>query len=109
MYLDRESRIKVISDTYGNSQWDKLLEEVKELKSAVDDLEVSLNVDSMEHLLPDAKYKVVEEFADCYIVFMSILKQKDSGVISDLFESLIDYKCSRQVYRIANNAPKAGA
>lgn len=106
--LDLNDTISFIGNHYGENQWDKLEEELEELREALKDLKVSKNVDSMTKYQAQARYKVVEEFADLLIVMQSILNTKGNEDLIDLVESIIAFKVSRQAYRIKNNDPKAG-
>lgn len=106
--LDLDDTISFIGNHYGENQWDKLEEELEELREALKDLKVSKNVDSMTKYQAQARYKVVEEFADLLIVMQSILNTKGNEDLIDLVESIISFKVSRQAYRIKNNDPKAG-
>lgn len=106
--LDLNDTISFIGNHYGENQWDKLEEELEELREALKDLKVSKNVDSMTKYQAQARFKVVEEFADLLIVMQSILNTKGNEDLIDLVESIIAFKVSRQAYRIKNNDPKAG-
>lgn len=106
--LDLDDTIRFIGNHYGEKQWDKLEEELEELREALNDLKVSKNVDSMAKYQAQARYKVIEEFADLLIVMQSILNTKGNEDLIDLVESIITFKVSRQAYRIKNNDPKAG-
>lgn len=106
--LDLNDTISFIGNHYGEKQWDKLEEELEELREALNDLKVSKNVDSMSKYQAQARYKVIEEFADLLIVMQSILNTDGNEDLIDLVESIIAFKVSRQAYRIKNNDPKAG-
>ena len=106
--LDIDDTIRFIGNYYGEKQWDKLEEELEELREALKDLKVSKNVDSMAKYQAQARYKVIEEFADLLIVMQSILNTKGNEDLIDLVESIINFKVSRQAYRIKNDDPKAG-
>lgn len=106
--LDPNDIISFIGNHYGEKQWDKLEEELEEFREALNDLKVSKNVDSMAKYQAQARYKVVEEFADLLIVMQSILNTKGNEDLIDIVESIIAFKVSRQAYRIKNNDPKAG-
>ena len=105
---DTDDAIKFIGNHYGEKQWDKLEEELEEFKAALADYKVSKNVDDMTKYQAQARFKVVEEFADVMIVMQSILSTKGNEDMVDLLESISNYKVSRQLYRILNNDPKAG-
>lgn len=105
---DTDNAIKFIGNHYGEKQWDKLEEELEEFKAALADYKVSKNVDDMTKYQAQARFKVVEEFADVMIVMQSILSTKGNEDMVDLLESISNYKVSRQLYRILNNDPKAG-
>lgn len=105
---DTDYIIRFIGNYYGEKQWDKLEEELEEFKAALADYKVSKNVDSMAKYQAQARFKVVEEFADVTIVMQSILSTKGNEDMVDLLESICNYKASRQLYRILNNDPKAG-
>ena len=100
--------ISFIGNHYGDKQWDKLEEELEEFKAALADYKVSKNVDSMAKYQAQARFKVVEEFADVMVVMQSILSTKGNEDMVDILESIFNYKASRQLYRILNNDPKAG-
>lgn len=100
--------ISFIGNHYGENQWDKLEEELDELREALKDLKVSKNVDSMAKYQAQARFKVIEEFADLMIVMQSIMSTKGNEDMPDLLESISRYKASRQLYRILHNDPKAG-
>lgn len=106
--LNPDDTISFIGNHYGEKQWDKLEEELEELREALNDLKVSKNVDSMAKYQAQARYKVIEEFADLLIVMQSILNTDGNEDLIDLVESIIAFKVSRQAYRIKNNDPKAG-
>ena len=106
---DTDKVISFIGDHYGDTQWDKLDEELEEFKAALFDYKVSKGVDSMAKYQAQARYKVVEEFADVMIVMQSILSTKGNEDMVDLLEAILNYKVSRQLYRILNDDPKAGA
>ena len=105
---DTDDVIKFIGNHYGDKQWDKLEEELEEFKAALADYKVSKNVDSMAKYQAQARFKVVEEFADLMIVMQSILLTKGNEDMVDIMESICNYKAARQLYRILNNDPKAG-
>lgn len=105
---DTDDIIKFIGNHYGDKQWDKLEEELEEFKAALADYKVSKNVDSMAKYQAQARFKVIEEFADVTIVMQSILSTKGNEDMVDILESICNYKASRQLYRILNNDPKAG-
>ena len=106
--LNLDDTIRFIGNHYGEKQWDKLEEELEELREALKDLKVSKNVDCMAKYQAQARYKVIEEFADLLIVMQSILNTKGNEDLIDLVESIITFKVSRQAYRIKNDDPKAG-
>lgn len=105
---DTNDIIKFIGNHYGDKQWDKLEEELEEFKAALADYKVSKNVDSMSKYQAQARFKVIEEFADLMIVMQSILSTKGNEDMVDILESICNYKASRQLYRILNNDSKAG-
>ena len=100
--------ISFIGNHYGESQWDKLEEELDELGEALVDYKVSKNVDSMAKYQAQARFKVIEEFTDVLLVMQSIMSTKGNEDMPDLIESIANYKASRQLYRILHNDPKAG-
>lgn len=105
---DTDDTIKFIGNHYGDKQWDKLEEELEEFKAALADYKVSKNVDSMAKYQAQARFKVIEEFADVMIVMHSILSIKGNEDMVDILETIRNYKVSRQLYRILNDDPKAG-
>lgn len=105
---DTDDVITFIGNHYGDKQWEKLEEELEEFKAALADYKVSKNVDSMAKYQAQARFKVIEEFADLMIVMQSILSTKGNEDMVDIMESIYNYKVSRQLYRILNNDPKAG-
>lgn len=103
-----EKAAHLIGEYYGTSQWNKLLEEVEELKEAVSSVCEKLVADCSSIDYNRSRYHAAEEMADVLIVILSILSQEDNRDLRDLVESFMVFKSSRQLYRIIHNDPKVG-
>lgn len=106
---DTDKVISFIGNHYGDKQWDKLDEELEEFKAALVDYKASKDVDCMAKYKAQARFKVIEEFADVMIVMQSILSTKGNEDMVVLLKSICGYKVSRQLFSILNDNPKAGA
>lgn len=98
----------LIGTYYGTSQWNKLLEEVEELKEAVSSVCEKLVADCSSKDYNRSRYHAAEEMSDVLIVILSILSQEDNRDLRDLVESFMVFKSSRQLYRILHDDPKVG-
>lgn len=103
-----EKAAHLIGIYYGTSQWNKLLEEVEELKEAVSSVCEKLVADCSSKDYNRSRYHAAEEMADVLIVILSILSQKDNRDLRGLVESFMVFKSSRQLYRILHDDPKVG-
>lgn len=106
--MNPEKAAHLIGIYYGTSQWNKLLEEVEELKEAVSSVCEKLVADCSSKDYNRSRYHATEEMADVLIVILSILSQEDNRDIRDLVESFMLFKSSRQLYRILHDDPKVG-
>lgn len=100
---------KLIGNYYGSKQWDKLDEELKELQEALDNYRAANTVPKLEAVIPEARYQAVSEFIDVLNVMLSILSTDGNEDLLELAKGIQNFKISRQLYRIINNDPKAGA
>ena len=100
---------KLIGNYYGSNQWDKLDEELKEFQEALDNYRAANTVSKLEAIIPEARYQVVSEFIDVLNVMLSILSTDGNEDLLELAKGIQNFKISRQLYRIMNNDPKAGA
>lgn len=100
---------KLIGNYYGSNQWDKLDEELKEFQEALDNYRAANTVPKLEAVIPEARYQVVSEFIDVLNVMLSILSTDGNEDLLELTKGIQNFKISRQLYRIMNNDPKAGA
>ena len=103
-----EKAAHLIGIYYGTSQWDKLLEEVEELKEAVSSVCEKLVADCSSKDYNRSRYHAAEEMADVLIVIISILSEKSNRDLRDLVESFMVFKSSRQLYRILHDDLKVG-
>ena len=106
--MNPEKAAHLIGIYYGTSQWNKLLEEVEELKEAVSSVCEKLVADCSSKDYNRSRYHAAEEMADVLIVILSILSEKSNRDLRDLVESFMVFKSSRQLYRILHNDPKVG-
>lgn len=103
-----EKAAHLIGIYYGTSQWNKLLEEVEELKEAVSSVCEKLVADCSYKDYNRSRYHAAEEMADVLIVILSMLSQEDNRDLRGLVESFMVFKSSRQLYRILHDDPKVG-
>lgn len=103
-----EKAAHLIGKYYGTSQWNKLLEEVEELKEAVSSVCEKLVADCSTIDYNRSRYHAAEEMADVLLVILSILSEKSNRDLRDLVESFMVFKSSRQLYRILHDDPKVG-
>lgn len=103
-----EKAAHLIGIYYGTSQWNKLLEEVEELKEAVSSVCEKSVADCSSKDYNRSRYYAAEEMADVLIVILSILSEKSNRDLRDLVESFMTFKSSRQLYRILHDDPKVG-
>lgn len=103
-----EKAAHLIGKYYGTDQWNKLLEEVEELKEAVSSVCEKLVADCSSIDYNRSRYHAAEEMADVLIVILSILSEKSNRDLRDLVESFMVFKTSRQLYRIMHDDPKVG-
>ena len=106
--MNPEKAAHLIGTYYGTSQWNKLLEEVEELKEAISSVCEKLVADCSSKDYNRSRYHAAEEMADVLIVILSILSEKSNRDLRDLVESFMVFKSSRQLYRILHDDPKVG-
>lgn len=106
--MNPEKAAHLIGIYYGTSQWNKLLEEVEELKEAVSSVCEKLVADCSSIDYNRSRYHAAEEMADVLIVILSILSEKSNRDLRGLVESFMVFKSSRQLYRILHDDPKVG-